>query len=93
MSRDPRWQPKPFSNPESSLVQDTGGIIQIYNKSLQYSNMMLRVRMSGGGRLLNVGGADNPQRANALADLFSEMILWPKDCIKGLLGMQKITVV
>lgn len=45
--------------------------MQLYNKSTPYSNMMLRARMSGGGRLLDVGEAANPQRANALADIFS----------------------
>ena len=47
----------------------------MYAKSLPYSNRMLRVRMTGGGRLLDVGGAENPQRANAMADIFSEVIL------------------
>lgn len=49
--------------------------MQMYNKSLQYSNRMLRSRMTGGGRLLDVGGAENPHRANVLADLFSEVII------------------
>ena len=49
--------------------------MQIYAKSLPYSNRMLRTRMTGGGRLLDVGGAENPKRANALADLFTEVIL------------------
>ncbi len=49
--------------------------MQMYNKSVPYSNRMLRARMGGGGRLLDVGGAANPARANALADLFSEVVI------------------
>lgn len=49
--------------------------MQIYNKSLPYSNAMLCARMADGGRLLDVGGAANPGRANALAHLFSEVII------------------
>jgi 2-polyprenyl-3-methyl-5-hydroxy-6-metoxy-1,4-benzoquinol methylase len=52
--------------------------MQIYNISVPYSNNMLKVRMVGGGRLLDVGGGANPRRANALADLFTEVVI--ADC-------------
>ncbi len=54
--------------------------MQMYRASVPYSNNMLRARMAGGGRLLDIGGAANPARANALADLFSEVVV--VDCAR-----------
>ncbi len=54
--------------------------MQIYRTSVPYSNNMLRARMASGGRLLDIGGAANPARANALADLFSEVVI--ADCAR-----------